>query len=123
MICLDTNYLIRGLSEGTAEAADLVKWTESGETLVTSMLAWFEFLCGPVNDAQIATMRAFVSEILPFAEEQAVEAARLFNATQRKRTLRVDAMIAGTAIVAKASLATSNRRDFQPFTTHGLKLV
>ena len=123
MICLDTNYLIRGVAEGSSEAAEMIKWAESGETLVTSMLAWFEFLCGPVTDAQVTTMDAFLSEVIPFAEIQAVEAARLFNAINRKRPLRVDAMIAATAIVARAGLATNNRGDFKPFEVHGLKLV
>jgi len=105
MICLDTNYLIRGVSEGTAEAAALVAWIEAGETLITPMPAWFEFIC------------------VPFAEAEAVEAARLFNVIKRKRSLRVDAMIAGTAIAAKARLATQNRADFKPFTAYGLTLV
>jgi len=34
-----------------------------------------------------------------------------------------NAMIAGTAIAAGARLATNNRDDFEPFITHGLKLV
>lgn len=123
MICLDTNYLIRGVSEGTAEAAELVAWTEAGETLITPMPAWFEFICGPVTQDQMATMRAFLTEIVPFAEAEAVEAARLFNAIKRKRSLRVDAMIAGTAAVSQARLATNNRADFKPFIAHGLRLV
>ena len=123
MICLDTNYLIRGVSEGTTEDAELVAWIEAGETLITPMPAWFEFLCGPVTEDQKTTMRAFLSEIIPFAEAEAVEAARLFNGIERKRPLRVDAMIAGTAITAKARLATRNRDDFQPFVAHGLTLT
>ena len=123
MICLDTNYLIRGVSEGTAEAAALVAWIEAGETLITPMPAWFEFICGPVTTDQKTTVRAFLTEIVPFAEAEAVEAARLFNVIKRKRSLRVDAMIAGTAIAAKARLATQNRADFKPFTAYGLTLV
>ena len=122
VICLDTNYLIRGVAAGTPEASELVTWFSAGEKLITPMPAWFEFLCGPVTGDQVATLRAFLSEIVPFAEKQAVEAARLFNAIKRKRALRVDAMIAGTAIVAGASLATGNRADFAPFVPHGLQL-
>lgn len=123
MICLDTNYLIRGVSEGTAEAGELIAWIEAGETLLTAMPAWFEFLCGPVTGEQTTTMRAFLTEIVPFAEPEAAEAARLFNAVNRSRRLRVDTMIAGTAITAGASLATNNRDDFQPFVAHGLQLL
>jgi predicted nucleic acid-binding protein len=53
-------------------------------------------------------------------EKQANESARLFNLVGRKRSLRVDAMIAGTAIAAHARLATDNRADFLPFVAHGL---
>ncbi len=123
MICLDTNYLIRGLSEGTEEAAELVAWIKAGETLITPMLAWFEFICGPVTEEQKETMRAFLTEIVPFAEAEAEESARLFNAIKRKRSHRVDAMIAGTAITAKARLATQNRTDFKSFVAHGLRFV
>ncbi len=123
MICLDTNYLILGLVEGSAESAELLKWVNSGETLVTTSTSWFEFLCGPVTPAQTHTMRSFVRHILPFEEAQAAVAAGLLNATGRKRTLRVDSMIAGAAMVAGASLATSNRGDFAAFVPHGLKLA
>ena len=123
MICLDTNYLIRGVSEGTAEAGELVAWFKAGQALITPMPAWFEFICGPVTKNQVTTIRAFLTEIIPFAEIHAIEAARLFNAIHRKRSSRVDAMIAGTAIAAKARLATNNRADFKPFLPHGLKLI
>jgi len=122
LICLDTNYLILGLVNGSREATRLVGWSASAETLITPMPAWYEFLCGPVREEQVATMRAFVTEIVPFGAPQAEEAARLFNAVGRKRTLRVDAMIAGTAIVAGARLATSDRSHFAPFVAHGLEL-
>lgn len=123
MICLDTNYLIRGIAEGTPEAQQLIAWVRSGETLITPTLAWLEFLCGPVTPAQISTLRAFLAEIVAFEEAQAAEAARLFNAVNRPRRLRVDAMIAATATTARARLATNNRTDFTLFTPHGLELI
>jgi predicted nucleic acid-binding protein len=123
MICLDTNYLIRGLSQGSTEEGQLIGWIKSGEILVTPMPAWFEFLCGPVTEEQKVTMRAFLARIIPFAEAEATEGARLFNAVHRKRALRVDAMIAGTAIAAKARFATNNRTDFKVFVAHGLELL
>lgn len=58
-----------------------------------------------------------------FGEPQAVEAARLFNAVNRRRGLRADAMIAATATVSGARLATNNQADFALFTPHGLRLV
>jgi predicted nucleic acid-binding protein len=123
MICLDTNYLIRGVAIGTTEADDLVRWFGQGKILITPMPAWFEFICGPVTADQIRTMRAFLTRIIPFGEEEAEEAARLFNAGKRKRSLRVDAMIAATSIISGARLANKNRSDFEPFVAHGLNLV
>lgn len=85
MICLDTNYLILGLVPGSRESQDLVGWVQEGETLVTPMPSWYEFICGPVTAAQVTTMRAFLADLVPFEEPQAVDAARLFNAVNRKR--------------------------------------
>jgi len=84
---------------------------------------WFEFLCGPITAAQTKTMRAFVQELLPFGEEQAVAAAELFSADGRKRSTRVDAMIAATAIASGAALATNNQPDFRAFLQSGLRFA
>ena len=124
MICLDTNYLIRGLLKGAPESAKLIQWYQSGEVLLSAAPAWYEFLCGPVTELQVNAIRACLSGgISAFEELQAREAARLFNRIGRIRRLRVDAMIAATAVVAGASLATSNTEDFKVFLPHGLKLV
>ena len=123
MICLHTNYLILGLVPASPESQELAAWVRSGTPLITPMLAWYEFLCGPVTPVQINTMRAFLHEIVPFDQAQATVAARFFNAGNRKRALRVDAMIAGTAIAAGATLATNNLNDFTVFVPHGLKLL
>ncbi len=123
MICLDTNYLIRGVVLGTPESAKLIRWYKSGEKLIVPMLVWFELLCGPVTENQVLILRSFITEIVPFGEKQAVESAHLFNAIQRKRQHRIDVMIAGTAIIADAKLATNNRKDFEPFIQFGLKIV
>lgn len=123
MICLDTNYLIRGVVKGTSESEDLIRWFRSGENLIVPMPAWYEFVCGPITKPQESAMRAFLTEIVPFSEAHAAEGARLFNVANRKRSLRFDAMIAGTAIVAGARLATRNLGDFSSFIPHGLILV
>jgi len=120
MICLDTNYLILGLVADSRESRELTAWIRSGQQLVTPMLAWFEFLCGPVTAAQMQTMRAFLNELLPFGEDQAVAAAGLFNAAGRKRITRVDAMIAA---IAGAAVATNNQNDFRAFKEDGLRFA
>lgn len=124
MICLDTNYLIGGLSEERPESGHLLAWFKAGERFFTATPAWYEFLCGPVTEEQIATMRAFLTQgIVSFDPAQAVIAARLFNAVKRPRRLRVDAMIAATAIAVGGGLATLNTEDFGLFVAHGLELV
>ena len=123
MICLDTNYLILGLVAGSRESGELAAWIAAGEQLVAPSLVWFEFLCGPVTEVQVRTMRAFLHELTPFDEPQAIVAANLFNAAARKRSTRVDAMIAATAIVADAALATNNAADFLPFRESGLRFA
>ena len=123
MICLDTNYLILGLVAGSRESGELAAWVAAGEQLVAPSLVWFEFLCGPVTEVQVRTMRAFLHELTPFDEPQAIVAANLFNAAARKRSTRVDAMIAATAIVADAALATNNAADFLPFLESGLRFA
>ncbi|HYW31498.1 MAG TPA: PIN domain-containing protein [Gemmatimonas sp.] len=123
MICLDTNYLILGLVAGSRESSELTSWIAAGEQLITPSLAWFEFRCGPISDPQVETMRAFVHQVVPFGETHAVAAASLFNLAARKRSTRVDAMIAATALVADAALATNNKQDFRAFRQHGLRLI
>lgn len=124
MILLDTNYLIRALIADTDEAARVSAWTDSGEELCTASIAWYEFLCGPVDDEGIDLMRAVTADrVLPFTAAVAQESARLFNAAGRRRHLRVDAMIAATAIVAGATLATENGDDFSAFVSEGLRLA
>ncbi len=124
MICLDTNYLIGGISEQRPESAHLLAWFQAGEKFCTATPAWYEFLCGPVTEDQISTMRAFLTQgILSFDPAHAVLAAHLFNSVQRPRRLRVDAMIAATAITAGARLATLNTEDFGRFAPQGLELM
>lgn len=123
LICLDTNYLIRGLLSNTGEANVLKKLLKVGIPLAVSSIAWYEFLCGPVGEKEIDTIKAILKGgILPFGSRESEEASRLFNAVGRARRLRVDAMIAAVSICAGAEFATSNVADFQLFREHGLAL-
>ncbi len=87
------------------------------------MPSWYEFICGPVTRHQITAVRAFLTQIVPFAKEHAVGAARLFNSTGRLRSVRVDVMIAATAVLSGARLATANKADFRRFVSLGLELA
>ncbi len=123
VICLDTNYLILGMVADSQESEELIAWSDNGERFCTASASWYEFLCGPVNTTQVSTMRGVVESILPFGTPHAEEAARLYNATGRRRQLRVDAMIASAATTNNVPLATSNREDFENFVPLGLRLV
>lgn len=123
MICLDTNYLIMGLVAGSHEAEHLLGWADRGETFCVSSIVWCEFLCGPITAAQEAAMRSLVAEIVEFDDDLAKGAARLFNAVGRSRQLRVDAMIAATALAKDSPLATLNVSDFSCFEPFGLHLL
>lgn len=119
MIHLDTSFLIRSLVPGTREDRELRRWLAGGEQVVMSSIAWTEFLCGPVDAAAAAAVNGLLAERLPFEEEDATQAAALFNASGRRRGSLVDCMIAAVAVRAGAPLATSNRADFRPFEGEG----
>jgi len=123
-ILLDTNYLIRCLVADSGEWERVSNWSKNGEQLATSAICWHEFLCGPVTEQQSALVLSLLQGgILPLGEDEAAEAAKLFNAVNRQRALRVDCLIAATAIVAGVSLATSNQKEFEKFAAYRLALV
>ena len=124
MIVLDANYLIAAPKSDSAELAAIAGWHAAGETLATTAIAWTEFLSGPVTPEDIADLRVLLEGgILPFDEEAAEAAVLLFNAVGRRRTLRVDSMIAASAMLHGGRLATRNLQDFRLFIPHGLMLV
>ena len=123
MILLDTNYLIAVLVKDSPEAGKIRAWLAS-EDLCTTAISWYEFLSGPVDEEGVALVSALLRDrVVPFSGDQAQEGARLWNATGRQRRLRIDAMIAGAAIVSAAELATANLGDFEPFRRYGLRLL
>ena len=124
MIHLDANFLIAGVHRASHEARAIEQWLHGGETLACSTITWCEFLNGPVLAAQIATAREFLTAgCADFGEVHAERAADLFNRTGRVRRLKFDCLIAATALVAGAELATRNVADFRLFVPHGLKLA
>jgi len=124
MILLDTNYLIRLLVPGSQEFERVSDWLHQEEALATASICWYEFCCGPVSDHEQGLVRSVLKEgILPLSEHGAQQSAELFNATGRLRSLKVDCLVAGTALAAGARVTTSNLRDFSVFVPWGLGLV
>ena len=58
MIHLDTNYLIASLTPSTVESRHVAQWLGAGEIVGLSVIAWAEFLCGPVTPQQMALATA-----------------------------------------------------------------
>src|ERR1035441_3995122 len=124
MIHLDTNYLIGLLVKGSAPSADVDGWLAAGESVAASAIVWTEFLNGPVTPVEVSRAEAVLqSRIVAFGRAEAVLAADLFNQTGRRRGSRFDCLIAATAILAQAEVATINQSDFKLFVPHGLKLA
>lgn len=123
MICLDTNCLIRALIPNTPDAARVESWIASGEIIILPAVAWYEFLCGCTDEEEQLAFALLTGGLQPFGDEEARISARNFRSVKKPRHLRVDAMIAGTAMAANARLATNNRADFKPFVAQGLKLI
>lgn len=66
---------------------------------------------------------AVVATRVPFGEEEASLAARLFNEAGRRRGSLVDCMIGATALRMGAVLATANPSDFARLASGGLTLA
>jgi predicted nucleic acid-binding protein len=120
---LDTSFLINALASGTPEDRRLRRWIRQGLGISMSSIAWAEFLCGPVSEEDRQRARTVVGAPLPLVEMEAEQAAVLFNAVGRKRGTLPDCLIAATAVLAGAALATSNSGDFRRFEPAGLKLI
>lgn len=123
MIHLDTSFLIRALNSGSPEDRKLREWIGVGETLRMNTVAWAEFLCGPLDESEIALAAQIVERHGDFTLDHAAIAARLFNESGRRRGSLIDCMIAAAALAAGASIATENVADFRRFEDFGLQLA
>ena len=123
MIHLDTSILIRATVSGSPEGRALEGWIDADETLAASTVAWTEFLCGPLEQFAFEFAVRAIDRYIDFTPEHAEIAARLFNQSGRRRRSQMDCMIAATAIVEKAPIATADREDFRRFEGAGLRLA
>lgn len=122
MIHLDTNALIE-LPGWIINGHPVIDRVRAGDLAAASAIAWYEFVTGPVDDAEIRLAEAFIEQrIIPLDADHAQLAAQIFNSTGRKRKLKIDVLIAATAIHANAEFLTGNLDDFRPFISSGLKL-
>lgn len=122
MIHLDTSFLIRAGARGTPEGRRLRNWLRAGKLVRISAVVWAEYLCGPVPAGAVEDAAELFGEPVSFGAAEATLAARLFNASGRRRGTLADCMIAAIALNAGASLATSNARDFARLGEYGLVL-
>lgn len=123
MIHFDTNALV-ALPQWAREGNEVVDRVVEGEAAAACVVAWYEFLLGPLagNEAELA--HAFIGgRVEPMTEADAELGAHLFNACGRRGTLKTDALIAAVAIRAKADFVTLNVADFKRFVVHGLRLL
>lgn len=123
MIHLDTNLLI-GAEDTTDPHHFAARRVFAGSgPFGCSSVAWMELESQPGTPALRAAMRGLLNGgIAPFDEAAATLAGNLSHLTGSKRRIRLDTMIAATAILSGAWLATVNREDFSVFVPHGLKL-
>ena len=98
-------------------------WLRRGEPLGMSAIAWAELLCGPLEPEHLELVANIVPERIPFAEEDALLCAQLFNESGRRRGSLIDCMIAASAQRAEAPLATANVSDFRRLASRGLTLL
>lgn len=123
MTHLDTSFLIRSFVSGTSEHGQLTAWIKAKAALGICVISWTEFLCGPVSARETALAQQLLGNPVPFGPADAAQAARLFNASGRRRGSMLDCMIAAQAINANAEIATSNRGDFEKLKPFGVQLV
>ena len=123
MIHLDTSFLIRALAMGSPEDRRLRGWIGEGQTLGMSTVAWTELLCGPLKRSEVELATEIVGQRQDFTPEHAELAARFFNESGRRRGSLIDCMIAATALVADAPIATANAADFLRFKDFGLTMA
>ncbi|MDE2788535.1 MAG: type II toxin-antitoxin system VapC family toxin [Chloroflexota bacterium] len=123
MIYLGTSFLIPALVRDTQQDQQVRNWISQGETIAISAVACTEFLCGPLSPRDLSAALRIVEQHLEFTTEHAAIAPRLFNATDRRRRMMVDCMIAATAVADGAQMATVNSGDFDRFTERGLRLA
>jgi predicted nucleic acid-binding protein len=109
---LDTDFLIYALIENGRERRRLFELADSEAVIQMSAVAWYEFCRGPRTPQQLAVARSLVDEVVPFSEDLADLAARVFRMLGSPRRRAADIAIGVTAAALEARLYTRHGRDF-----------
>ena len=123
MIHLDSSFLIQALVRGSSADKRLRDWLQTSEPLSMSAIARAEFLCGPIDAAELKMATGIIKRHSNFTQEQSVIAARLFPDSGRRCGMFIDCMIAASALFEGAPSATAKLTDFHHFEAYGLKIA
>lgn len=123
LIHLDTNFLIGMLAAGSWEDQRIRVARRAGERVNISVMAWAEFLCGPVTAEELVVAQSLLPAPVELLAADASLAGELFNLGGRKRDSLGDCLIAACCIRVGAQLATNNLADFRRFESAGLRIL
>ncbi len=123
MIHLDASLLIALIKKSDVHHPAAARVIGGPGPFGCSSVAWMELHSKPVHPRDTAALKSLLNAgISPLDEACATLAAEMYHRTGSKRRTRLDTIIAATAILTGAELATVNAGDFGPFVPHGLKL-
>jgi predicted nucleic acid-binding protein len=123
MIHLDASLLVALIKKSDVHHATAGRAIAGPGPFGCSSIAWMELHSKPVHPRDTAALKALLNAgISPLDEASAALAGEIYHRTGSNRRTRLDTIIAATAILTGAELATVNAGDFEPFVPHGLKL-
>ncbi|BCX88938.1 tRNA(fMet)-specific endonuclease VapC [Methylomarinovum tepidoasis] len=113
-ILLDTDVLIEFSRGNEAVAEQLAAW-EKNDLVMVSDITWMEMMVGARNKQDLQAIEHCLRRFyrLPVTEPVSTKAVDLIRQYRLSHGLLIaDALIAATALIHQAMLATRNRRDF-----------
>ena len=124
MIHLDTNLLIAAIDASHPHYLQARAALSTSKPAAAASVAWTEFLSKPIPQERLSALTVMLgNRVIPSEKQEAELAAHLFQIPGVKRAQRMDTMIAATAILSGAELATVNIQDFALFVPCGLKVL
>ena len=124
MIHLDTNCLVDVHAPRSRVRLLLRPRLAVGEKVSCSVLAWAEYLCGPLSrQERELSWQLIEGSPVPLDSFATELGAQFFNSTGRRRGSLADCLIAAIAISSDAVLMTLNEANFLVFESLGLRLA